>query len=178
MPSPLAHTLTAYIVYKKTNCFKNQFNDVKNSYLFIWSVFFSMLPDIDVLPGIIFNDMYNYHNQMMNSLFMCIVLSFITGIVAKFILKKSFSFWSLYCAICYGLHIIMDYFTFGRGTKILWPLSQKRYSPPFNIFYGFRWSEGLISNEHVYTFFSELLTMTVIILMFSFIKSKKNLCGK
>ena len=61
-----------------------------------------------------------------------------------------------------GGGLFMDYFTIGRGVMLAWPLSSERFAPPFHLFYGLRWSHGLISELHWITLLSELFFVGVL----------------
>ncbi len=70
--------------------------------------------------------------------------------------------WGAMILLCFELHVLMDLFTIGRGVKVLWPLSDARYSPPIKLFYGLHWSDGWLSVRHLWTLLSEAAFAAVI----------------
>jgi inner membrane protein len=64
--------------------------------------------------------------------------------------------WFFLVLLCYQLHILADFLTFGRGVMLFWPLTEERYTSPILLFYGVHWSQGLFSLKHLWTLVSEL----------------------
>jgi membrane-bound metal-dependent hydrolase YbcI (DUF457 family) len=88
--------------------------------------------------------------------------------------KTSFLPWFLVLLISYESHVILDYFTYGgRGVMLFWPLTAERFLPPFTIFHGVRWSEGVYTTEHLWTVASELLMVLLIFLGVWFFEGRK-----
>jgi hypothetical protein len=62
-----------------------------------------------------------------------------------------------------------------------WPFDMARYLLPFRLFYGFHWSDGLLSVRHIWTFLSEGVFAAVLLALvrllypqnWSFLKSSK-----
>ncbi len=156
MPSPIAHVAVGALVAKNT-----QHHIAEKNRVWRWWIvclFFSMAPDLDAVAGILMGDLGAYHNQATHSLlvgflFCAASLPVVYRFVPDFGMAKLFG-WLL---LLYGLHLGMDAVTHGRGLKLLWPWSEERFISPVVLFYGFRWSEGLISPKHVITAVSELV---------------------
>jgi hypothetical protein len=70
--------------------------------------------------------------------------------------RSGFVYWFGLVLLCYQLHIVLDFFTVGRGVMLFWPLSVVRFSSPIKLFYGLHWSEGFISIQHIWTLLNEL----------------------
>lgn len=71
--------------------------------------------------------------------------------------RSSFAFWYLSLFVSYASHVILDFFTYSeRGMMLLWPIDSARYESDVTLFYGVRWSEGLISYHHLVTLISEM----------------------
>jgi inner membrane protein len=123
--------------------------------LLIATVGLTMLADADAIVGILVGDLGRFHNQFMGSPAFGVLAATGVGIAGRLLGGAPFLGWFLLALVCYQAHVIMDYFTIGRGVKLLWPISEQRFSPPFELFYGLRWSDGLISVRHLWTLLSE-----------------------
>lgn len=120
-----------------------------------------MAPDIDAVAGILLNNMASYHNQITHS--PC--FGFLVCMAFLPLTRKILPGWSNGGALaltgsCYGLHILLDWMTHGRGVMLLWPFSSVRCHAPVVLFHGLRWSEGIFSSSHVDMLVNE---MTVIL---------------
>jgi membrane-bound metal-dependent hydrolase YbcI (DUF457 family) len=125
--------------------------------LLLAAVFFSLMPDIDILPGLLMGDIGRFHNQWTHSLIVGSGVALLAGLIALW-RKDSFRFWFLLAWVSYSFHVIMDAFTWGgRGVMLLWPLTDQRFEGgPVSLFMGVRWSEGVWSPEHLLTLVTEL----------------------
>ena len=92
----------------------------------------------------------------MNSLVLGLVVALGVGSVIWLIQRSGFVFWFIIVLVCYEAHVMMDYFTIGRGVMALWPFSSIRYQSPVKLFYGLRWSDGWISVRHLWTLITEM----------------------
>jgi len=163
MPSPLAHATMGYLVYRSWPEGRSPTGSVRllgMSALLPAAVGLSLLPDADAAIGILAGDLGSYHNQLMGSPAFAVLAAVAVGLAARG-LGGSFGRWFALGLVCYQLHVLMDYLTIGRGVKLLWPLSGERFSPPFELFYGLRWSDGLVSVRHLWTLASEVLFAAV-----------------
>jgi membrane-bound metal-dependent hydrolase YbcI (DUF457 family) len=123
----------------------------------------SMLPDLDIIPAVIFRDMRTYHNNFSHSLLFAVPVALLVAGVFHRIYRSNFWLWFFICLISYDLHIIMDALTAERGAMLFWPLTQNRYASPIKIFYGLQWGLGWLSIWHLWTIFTELLFAVVVI---------------
>lgn len=159
MPSPLAHTAMGYVIYRiyrprlARHATPEQVGPLPR--LFLITATLSLLPDLDVVPGILLGDLNRFHNNMTHSLFFGLVIALIVGGVVRLRQKTGFVNWFLITLLCYEFHVIMDYFTVGRGVMILWPFSPERYEPAIMLFYGLHRSDGLITIRHLWTLITE-----------------------
>lgn len=159
MPSPLAHLAFGAGV---AHIFSRNVTD-RNQRRKIWAaaLFFSIAPDLDAIPGIITGNMPLYHNQMTHSIFFGITVCLLATFCLRPFFLQFLDWWS-YPRIAslllsaYGLHLAMDALTLGPGVKLLWPITDERFSAPFILFYGVRHSEGLLSHHHLITIANEL----------------------
>jgi inner membrane protein len=163
MPSPLAHATMGYLVYRSWPAGSSPAGSARLlgvPALMIAAVGLSLLADADAAVGIFAGDLGRYHNQLMGSPVFATVAALGVAAVAR-LLGGSFGRWFALALVCYQLHVLMDYFTIGRGVKLLWPFTEERFRPPFELFYGLRWSDGLFSVRHLWTTASEVLFAAV-----------------
>jgi inner membrane protein len=157
MPSPIAHASVGYLIYRSINP-KNHTNPQNKDYLspLLWTaILFSLIPDFDFIPGFLFGTYDQFHNTFSNSFFSGLIFAIVTGVIG-WSLKKSFLFWFTFPLISYELHVIMDFFTWGRGLMLFWPFDSSRYEPEIYFFYGLHRSDGLVSLRHLWTILTEL----------------------
>jgi len=158
MPSPYAHLIAAGILATSNRRRAHNAGHPREDTVTLLA--FSLLPDLDVIPGLITGDLPAYHNQITHSLgcglLVCLLYTFLRHLLpTDRPMKRTFGL----AASAYGLHLLMDAMTWGRGVMLLWPLSTTRWQPPLYLFYGLRHSEGLFSFRHAITLVTESLTM-------------------
>lgn len=170
MPSPIVHTTLGYILYR---IFRSRVpKDFNQIYLalplaLIFAIGVSLLPDLDSVAGILLGNFGKYHNNASHSLLVGAPVAFILAILARLIYKSGFWLWFALGYLGYALHVVMDYFTFGgRGVMLFWPLSSGRYEAPVKLFYGVRWSEGLLNAVHINTFVTEMFFVLFTVMVF------------
>ena len=158
MPSPYAHVIAGGILampfLKNKTTMRQHREDIATL------MGFSLAADLDVLPALLMQDIQAYHNQISHSILFGIGAS-LAYAGLRYLLPNPKPFGRIFSlgAIAYGLHILMDAFTHGRGVMLFWPISQTRFQPPFVIFYGLRHSEGWFSYHHLITLATESITM-------------------
>lgn len=163
MPSPIAHTAMSYVVYRVFNNRIDTTRKISNGFpsLFIIIIILSLLPDFDAVPGILSGNFKRFHNNESHSLFVALGIAILGAIFMRWIKRENFRYWFLLIFSCVGLHIVMDYFTYGRGVMAFWPLSSERFSSPILLFYGLRWSEGIFSVKHLWTLVNETIFVLI-----------------
>lgn len=172
MPSPYAHAIAGIAI--STPYLNSKIRAMQHKEDIVTLIVFSLLPDLDALPGLLVGNMSLYHNQFTHSpLFAIIVFLIYSGIRRMIPPSRSLIHTLKLSAGAYGLHLIMDVFTHGRGLMLSWPFSDERYSPPFVLFYGFRHSEPLLSTSHIITFVTESLTMLPVLALVWFMQKRK-----
>ena len=168
MPSPIAHAAIGYWIYRGA---RSRFSKEAQSrvgplpQLLAATVSLSLLPDLDSIPGILSGDFGRFHNNFSNSAFLGLVVALSVGSGVWLKQRSGFRRWFLTALLCYETHILMDYFTQGRGVMLAWPFSNERYAPPFPLFFGLRWSQGWVSVNHLWTLISEIGFVLVIWLL-------------
>ncbi len=164
MPSPLSHSAVgaaAYFVWSLRG--KGRGRPPREAYMTLLAfVGLSVLPDLDAGVGIVLGNMARYHNNFAGTpgFGLAVALSF--GVVAWLFRRSAFRPTFFLTFLLYSLHVFMDFFTVGRGVMVFWPISSERIQPPFHLFYGLRWSDGVISERHFITLASELCFVVVL----------------
>ena len=159
MPSPIAHGTVGYIVYRAFRTPLAEKDGPKpwsNTRLLLIILGLSLLPDLDVIPGLIFGDLEGFHNNIANSLVIGALAALIVAGVMRSLGRQTIRLWFFVALLSYELHLLMDYFTAQRGLMLLWPFETQRYVAPFMLFYGVHYSESLISIHHIWTAITEL----------------------
>jgi hypothetical protein len=166
MPSPIAHLSVGYLLYR---FFMKRLSFRRNNLAWFFPVlllggfmFLSMAPDLDSVVGLLTNQMGRFHNNWTHSIVICIAISVIGAVVMNLIVRN-FTLCLAATFSCSSLHIIMDFFSYGRGVMLLWPLTDHRFKPPFYIFMGLHWSEGVWCPLHLLTLVNELLFVAILI---------------
>lgn len=173
MPSPIAHTAVGYVIYAwNREAVKTGDEALPLSLATIVGI--SLLPDLDIILALLTGNVEQTHNNWTHSPVTGLTATLIGGSALWFARRKSWRHWAVTIFICYELHVLMDFFTVGRGVMLLLPFSHERYSAPVAIFYGLRWSQGVFSSHHVWTIATELLFAVVVLIVSSHLSSRKN----
>lgn len=176
MPSPIAHLGAGYAIYRyyKHRLPQDQRRFWKFPLQLVMVIGLSMVPDLDVIPAILFQDMKAYHNNFSHSLFFAVPVAFLIAGIFHRIYRSNFWLWFVISLLSYDLHVIMDSLTAERGVMLLWPLSQNRFVSPIRIFYGLQWGLGWFSIWHLWTVFTELLFVLVLMGLVNYFDKRKN----
>jgi inner membrane protein len=125
--------------------------------------FFSMAPDLDAVPGVMTGEMARYHNQFTHSILWGLgFCALLTPLAAWWLKPVRWSSVFATATAAYGIHLLLDWLTYGRGLKLLWPFAETRFLSPYQPFIGVRWSEGLWTIEHVHTAINEVSLVVLV----------------
>ncbi|MEJ5364729.1 MAG: metal-dependent hydrolase [Desulfosoma sp.] len=166
MPSPVAHAAVGYFVYKAVAVRRQPSAAARGgrpSPLLMLTVGMSLFPDVDVLAGIAAGDIQAFHNAAMSSLAAALIASLLAAAAFRVIYREKPLFAFAVAFLCYGVHLLMDFFTSGRGVMLLWPFFSDRFVSPVKLFYGLHYSDGLLSARHLWTALSELLFVLLLL---------------
>jgi len=167
MPSPITHLAAGYAVYQfaRKQFPKHTLGKVwKVPGMMIFAGALSILPDMDSVLGVVLKDLGRFHNQGSHSLLTGLVVSALIGGLVWLLRKGSFLGWFLIGLVAYESHVILDYFTWGRGVMLFWPFTSQRYLSPVLLFYGLHWSDGLFSIKHLITVVTEVSLISLVYL--------------
>jgi membrane-bound metal-dependent hydrolase YbcI (DUF457 family) len=176
MPSPIAHLGAGYAIYRysKSRLPQDPRHFWRLPLQMVMVAGLSMLPDLDVIPAIIFRDMKAYHNNFSHSFLLAIPVTFLIAGIFHRVYKSNFWLWFFICLISYDLHIIMDALTAKRGVMLFWPLIQNRFVSPIRIFYGLQWGLGWSSLWHLWTVCTESLFVVGLIALASYFDKRRD----
>jgi len=177
MPSPIAHLGAGYALYRYYQ------HRLPQDHRRFWKfplqmamvIGLSMVPDLDVIPAMIFRDMKAYHNNFSHSLLFAVPVAFLIAGLFHRNYRSNFWLWFVICLVSYDLHVIMDALTAERGVMMWWPLSQNRFMFPIRIFYGLQWGLGWFSIWHLWTAFTELVFVLILAAVVQYFDKRKNI---
>ncbi|MDR0992992.1 MAG: metal-dependent hydrolase [Verrucomicrobiota bacterium] len=154
MPSPLIHLAAGGMA--ACAAARSPWNGAEVWKVLVFCLVFTLAPDLDVLPGFWGVELSSVHNQASHSLVFGLVCCLGFAWLGKGWLNN-WPFGRLFglLAVVWGLHLLLDWMTWGRGVMLLWPFSMHRFSSPIPVFYGVRYSEGLFSSLHWITLGTE-----------------------
>ncbi|MBK8900828.1 MAG: metal-dependent hydrolase [Anaerolineaceae bacterium] len=160
MPSPIAHAAMGYAIYRVVASKKPEKKQPRIGRfprLLIYTLAVSQLPDLDFVPGFLLPGEFDqFHNTITNSLIVGLGIALMIGLGARIWQRNDFWFMFMVALVCYQTHVIMDFFTVGRGVMLFWPLTPERFEPMFKLFYGLHRSDGWLSIRHIWTLVTEL----------------------
>lgn len=146
---------------------------VARGILLATAIVLSLLPDFDAGFGLLYHDFARYHNNLSHSLFVGAAFGLLGSGVIVLATGASFSWSFAFVFLCYGTHLVMDYFTIGRGVMLLWPFTAERYQPPATVFTGLHWSEGWLSVNHLVTLVNEAAFILVLYFVMQAVRSRR-----
>ncbi|ETW97792.1 MAG: hypothetical protein ETSY1_21315 [Candidatus Entotheonella factor] len=134
MSSPVAHSLTGYLIYRLTVR-----QDETDRWPPLWAyIAMANFPDIDIVFGLLQNTPFQYHHESIaNSIGMTLAFTLLAWGCARVFpnglrWRRAWLFSALY-----GTHVLMDFFGAGRAVPILWPLDAHPYINPLGVMPGF-----------------------------------------
>lgn len=181
MPSPIAHLAAGYAIYHMS---RSRIPHMKVEIIgplaapLVVAAGFSLLPDVDSLAGLLLGNFGRYHNNATHSLIVGLGVSLIFGGVMRIRERTGFCYWLSLSLLSYETHILMDSATISRGVMAFWPFIDERYLLPFRLFYGFHWSDGLLSVRHIWTFLTEGVFAAVLVAIVHLLTPQKRLNPK
>ncbi len=134
MASPVAHSLTSYLIYRLT---VRQDDTDRWPPLWVY-ITIANLPDIDIVFGLLQNTPFQYHHESIaNSLGVTLGFTLLAWGCARALSngwrwQHGWLFFALY-----GSHTLLDFFGAGREVPILWPFDTRTYINPLGFMQGF-----------------------------------------
>ena len=160
MPSPVAHTAIAYIIWRAftlrapATLWRSPF---RIPLLLLATSILCLLPDLPSIVGVLTGQFGRYHNSWEHSLITGVLVAVFCGAVASLRSYRRSLRWFLIALLCYESHVLMDYATIGRGVMLFWPFTDDRLAAPVRIFFGLHWSDGWLTWKHLVTLITEMV---------------------
>lgn len=148
MPSPIVHAVTGFALAKFLPLQQPLSHGLKQSNLpLFYSVFLAAAADLDFVPQLILGG--NFHRGLSHSLLFTVAFSAIAAFIASSWWKTSYQQLFNCSLVLYGSHLLLDYFSAGRGIKVFLPFIDRFYKSPITLFPGIKYSEGLWHSSHI-----------------------------
>ncbi|WP_088242460.1 metal-dependent hydrolase [Calothrix rhizosoleniae] len=160
MPSPIAHSVSGYILGKILPLEQRKVSIHKTFYWQIYAVFVAIFADFDFIPQLITGE--KYHRGLTHSLSFTLGFSAILALIVSYLWKSSYKQIFLRTFLFYISHLCLDFFSEGRGIKLFLPFIDSFFRSPVIIFPGFHYSMGLWSYSHILTLTFELVYSTLL----------------
>jgi membrane-bound metal-dependent hydrolase YbcI (DUF457 family) len=131
MPSPIAHSLIGYFIYRIAS---RPFREWR-WFLIILYLFAAIIPDLGFIPGFIAGNVNLYYHGISHSIGFAVLFAFV--FTTFFDLIKRSPIWRNFIIFfsLYFSHIILDYLSMDNTAPyrepFFWPLSSEYYIAPF-----------------------------------------------
>lgn len=167
MPSPIAHSVVGLALAKLFLPSSGRAHRKLGLHPLIAAsaMALALLPDLGSIAGLVTGDFGRFHNSWEHSLIVGLLLATVVGALVFLTRSPRAVRWFLVALLCFELHVLMDFLTWGRGVKLLWPFFSARLQPPMYLFYGLHWSNGWLSYRHLVTLATELLFVALLVLI-------------
>lgn len=162
MPSPIAHSVTGYVLAKLLPTKQLKLHWSKRWERILYPVFVATAADLDFLPQLITGE--SFHRGLTHSLIFCLSFSAIVGAIASYFWQLSYRQIFLFTLILYGSHLFLDLFTPGRGMQLFLPFTARFFKSPVTIFPAVHHSEGLWHSSHIIPIVFESIYSMILLL--------------
>jgi inner membrane protein len=149
MPSPLAHSVSGYLLAKFLPLKKIKFSSSKKWYwLTFYPVLIAILADFDFIPQLITEE--KYHRGLTHSLTFALLVSVMLASLISYLYKYPYQAIFFSTLLLYFSHLLLDFFTYGgQGMELFWPFTESFFKSPLAIFPGINHSKGLWDSSHL-----------------------------
>ena len=159
MPSPLGHTLAGVCGFLLNR-------QLMTSHHRIWlcgaSVVIAILPDFDVVPGLLLGDPRMFHQKGTHSITAAVVVGLLVGGVARR-WKLNGLGWGIWGGGLYLSHLLLDLLVEDPsppfGILLFWPFSEAYFVSPITPFGGFHYYDPAIGMWRTMLSFDNLVLM-------------------
>ena len=171
MPSPLAHSITGYAIFKIFRL-KNPPQLRFSRPVLVWSIIAANVADVDFIPQLLTDA--NIHRGITHSIALTVVVSLVAFVLSYRIARHLATQVFFLTAAIYGSHLLLDFFTAGgRGMQLLWPLTPMFFQSPFPLFPAVHHSEGIFYWGHLLFIGYELVYAFLLMKGFDFFTSER-----
>lgn len=167
MPSPIAHTATAYFIYKLN--LSNPRSFIGETLDIPYIVLLGNLADLDFLPQLFFQ--INSHRGPSHSLSIALLVSVVCAMLYRWWSPATVQKFFWLTLGLYISHLFLDFWTAGgRGIQLFWPFSNQYFMSSIPFFPRVRHSEGLFYQGHLIFIAFELVYSTCLYLILKQVK--------
>ncbi|NET56667.1 MAG: metal-dependent hydrolase [Symploca sp. SIO2E6] len=149
MPSPLAHSVSGYVLAKFLPLDKIS-SDIGNKWHvhILYPILVAVAADLDFIPQIITG--VRFHRGLTHSLTFTLICSAIIGLLLSYLWKFSYKQLFLFTLLLYSSHLCLDFFTNGgQGMQLFFPFTTSYFKSPVAIFPAIHHSRGLWDYSHL-----------------------------
>ena len=154
MPSPIAHSISGYVIFRlfsiKNKAFKFSKKGIYQLFTILFTVFVANAADLDFILQSLTGK--KFHRGLTHSLTFALLFSLLVALITRFSSKKinicKQIFWL--CLLLYGSHLLLDFFTSGGdGMQILWPFNNGFYKSVAPLFPSVHHELGIFDPVHI-----------------------------
>ncbi|HEX7009526.1 MAG TPA: metal-dependent hydrolase [Phycisphaeraceae bacterium] len=159
MPSPLAHGSLIFLVpplLERRSRFAS-WSTTKRWVLYACLLVALGAPDLDFLLRLALDQPWLDHGGATHSLAATLLFAIFFAVLIRATLKPPMTLATLALlgGACCGSHLLLDFFTRGRGLMLFWPVSTLRWRFPVPLFYGAEHSHPWAIHLHLITLVTE-----------------------
>jgi membrane-bound metal-dependent hydrolase YbcI (DUF457 family) len=173
--SPVAHCALVFWFWPGLRRHLPPANPARIRWLLSGLVLLALLaPDLDVLWGLISSQpLRSYHNGITHSLLLGVPFGVLFGLIWCGLAGRGALPAGLLGMLAYQSHVIIDFFTWGRGVLLFWPLTGHRFQSPFFLFLGVRHSGGVSAWVHLVNFLNDVAFALVVWLVARWVQTRR-----
>ncbi len=174
MPSPIAHSVSGYVLGKFLPLDIISKQRSKKLYMRIFfPVFVAVAADLDFIPQLITGE--RYHRGLTHSLTFTIIFSAFVGFILSHLWRVSYKQVFIYTLTLYSSHLLLDFFTHGgRGIQLFAPFTDSYFQSPVTIFPGVHHSRGLLDYSHIIPIVFESVYSALLLWVVTWLESFQN----
>lgn len=139
--------------------------------MIFYPVFVAAAADLDFIPQLITGE--SYHRGLSHSLIFALGFSGLVSWILSYFWKSSYKQLFIFTTILYSSHLFLDFFSEGRGIKLLLPWTDAFFVAPITIFPGVHYSRGLWDVSYLIPLCFELVYAALLFLIVAMWKRAK-----
>ncbi|NEP88151.1 MAG: metal-dependent hydrolase [Okeania sp. SIO2C2] len=150
MPSPIAHSVSGYVLAKFLPQEKLKYYPSRWwSWEIFYPVFVAIFADFDFLPQLITGE--RFHRGITHTFVFAIAFSLIVSWLISYCRKSCFKQLFFLTLVIYSSHLVLDFFTAtsGSGLQLFWPFTDTYLKSAIPFFPSVHHSRGLFDPSHL-----------------------------
>ena len=174
MPSPIAHSVSGYLLAKFLPLKQIKFPYSQTSYwLAFYPVSIAIFADFDFIAQLVTGE--NYHRGPTHSLMFAMLISVILALPISYLWKYSYRAIFSSNLLLYCSHLLLDLFSNGgKGIELFWPFTDVFFKSQITIFPAINHSIGLWKYSHLKAISFELGYSILLFWLVSLVKNRPN----